>query len=365
MRIAVVGAGMQGLVVAENLAARDQVDEVVVADPTKPARLQPNVTHVEADATRDDGIPQEVRTADAAVLAVPSGIARRALASLLHLGVPVVDVSFTPEPPLDLDAAAKEHGTACVVDCGLAPGLSHALVAAAHRELGGLDGGRILVGGLPIDPPPAFRHAVYFNPRDLVAEYLRPARLRRGGKDEAPAPLDAEVERHHDDEMGDFEAFASDGLRSLLGSFPDVPDLVELTLRRDGHLAFMRALREAGLLDEAGPPSAPEPAADATARALGARYAAARFPDFVLMHVEGRRGDRRAAWRLLDRHANGLSAMSRTTAFTAAAVATMVADGALDAPGVHPPERIGADAALMARLLDDLAGHGVRVERVA
>lgn len=356
MKLVVFGGGMQGRVVAADLAARKEAPEVTVADVRPPESALPEgVTFARVDAMDGGQVRDALAGADACVVALPGEIARAAVVHAVEAGARVADVSFTPEPPLDLDARAKQTGAVGVVDVGVAPGLSHVLAAAAHRELHGLDALTILVGGLPRDPPPVFRHAVYFNPRDLVAEYLRPARMRAAGKDVAPAPLDAPVESFEDASLGALEHFVSDGLRTLLASFPDVPDMVERTLRWPGHIDAMRNLREMGLLDEESG------AADATARALGARYPGDAHPDALLMIVEGRRGDARRAWRVLDERRDGVSAMSRTTAFTTASVAMMLARGEFTEPGVHAPERLGSDAALVKRLLSDLGERGVGV----
>jgi saccharopine dehydrogenase-like NADP-dependent oxidoreductase len=165
------------------------------------------------------------------------------------------------------------------------------------------------------------------------------------------------VERYHDASLGDLDAFLSDGLRTLLGSFPEVRDMEERTLRWPGHFEFMRGLYEAGLLEEER-----EWTADSTARALGARYPGDAHPDVLLMVIEAERAGKRRAWRLLDRRTDGISSMSRTTGFTTAAVATLLAQRRFREPGVHPPEDIGRDVGLARGLLEDLAAHGVRVE---
>lgn len=353
----VFGGGMQGRVAAGDLASEGH--DVVVADVRAPAQLPEGARHEPADALVATDVARVAKGADACILALPSAIARRGLENLVAAGARVADVSFTPEPPLDLDAAAKRAGACVVVDVGVAPGLSHILAGMASRELGGLDRLEILVGGLPMAPPRYFHHAVYFNPRDLVAEYLRPARAREAGQDVAPHPLEAPVKAHHDPEYGELDAFLSDGLRTLLGSFPRCATMEERTLRWPGHLHFMRALHAAGLLDEASG------TADATARALGERYPGHAHPDVLLMEVRAEHAGRRAAWRLVDQHAGDLTAMARTTAFTTTAVARLLAAGHHREPGVVPPERLGLAAGLAARVLADLAARGVRVERTA
>lgn len=353
MRIVVVGGGMQGRVIAQNLLARPEHPQVVIADLREPAQLPQGATFSKTDVLDSAQISSLVKGADAAVLAVPSEIAHAALANLLKAGIPVADVSFTPDPPLDLDAEARKTGACCVVDCGVAPGLSHILAGAAYAELGGLDSLRIWVGGMPQNPPETFEHAVYFNPHDLLAEYVRPARARKKGEDINPAPMEAAVEAFKDKELGNLEAFISDGLRSLLTSYPDIPDMAELTLRIKGHLDTMRSLHKLGLLDQ--------PAIQAVGNTIGARYNADAYPDVLLMVVEASKGNQKRAWRLIDRRTDGQSAMSRTTGYSTAAVAMVLARKQFTEPGVHAPEHLGKDPALTKAIIADLAERGVSV----
>ncbi len=354
MRLVVVGGGMQGLVIARNLASRTEKPAVVVADIKAPARLPEGVSFRRCDALDPRQAAELLKGADAAVLAVPSPIARAALANVLAAGVPVADVSFTADPPLDLDAAAKKSGACCVVDCGIAPGLSHILLGGAHAEWGGLDRLRIWVGGMPQVPPPVFRHAVYFNPHDLISEYVRPARARTGGRDVSPAPMDVASEPFTDPELGPLEAFLSDGLRSLLTSYPDVPDMAELTLRWPGHLDAMRALDGLGALRDGA-------ASAALGNLLAARYPAEAHHDVLVMVVEAARGTRARTWRLVDRRTDGESAMSRTTGYTTAAVAMTLARRTFAEPGVHAPERLGRHAPAARALVAELAERGIRL----
>ncbi len=231
MRIVIVGGGRQGLVIARNLLSRPEKPEVVICDLREPQALPAGAKYQKADVLDPEQAKKLSKGADTVVLAVPSEIAHAALKNLIASGVPVADVSFTPDPPLDLDAEAKKTGACCIVDCGVAPGLSHILIGEAFTQFKGLDSAKILVGGIPQKPSSVFEHAVYFNPHDLLAEYIRPARARKNGKNINPAPLDAPIETHQDEELGKLEAFLSDGLRSLLTSYPDVKEMSELTLR--------------------------------------------------------------------------------------------------------------------------------------
>ncbi|HLF06560.1 MAG TPA: hypothetical protein VI893_05210 [Thermoplasmata archaeon] len=113
----------------------------------------PNRERVRADAVDPRDMARLAKGTDAAVLAVPSAIVRRALANLIDSGIPTADISFTPELPLDLARRARAPDVSVVLDCELALGLSHVLAAAAHRELGGLGSLRIYVGGIPRRSP--------------------------------------------------------------------------------------------------------------------------------------------------------------------------------------------------------------------
>jgi lysine 6-dehydrogenase len=353
MQIVVVGGGMQGRVIAENLLARPEKPEVVVVDLKQPDSLPAGARFQKVDVLDQKQAVAAVKGADAVVLAVPSVIAHDALKNLIAAGVPIADVSFTPDPPLSLDIEAKKTGACCVVDVGIAPGLSHMLVGKAKAELGGLDSVRILVGGIPQNPPEVFRHAVYFNPHDLLSEYVRPARARKGGKDIQPHPMDVAPESFKDSALGNLEAFLSDGLRSLLTSFPEIPEMVELTLRWPGHLETMRNLRELGLLDSAD-------ALRALGDTIGTRYPAKDYPDALLLVVEAKRGGELRAWRVLDRCTPSQSSMSRTTGFTTAAVAMVLARKQFTEPGVHAPERLGREPNLTEAIINDLAERGVK-----
>lgn len=355
MRIVVFGGGMQGCVIAKNLADRPEKPEVIVADLVKPVALPAGVQSVIADVTDPAQAKKVAEGADVAVLAVPSRIAHQSLLNLIQAGVAVADVCFTPDPPLDLADLAKKNGSCCVIDCGVAPGLSHLLVGSAYSKLGGLDSVKIYVGGVPQSPPAAFRHAVYFNPHDLMSEYIRPARARHEGKNIEPHPMSAPFEKFSDAELGELQSFLSDGLRTLLTSYPEVPFMEERTLRWPGHLDTMKTLHTMGFLDD--PVACP-----AITNTLGANYPAERFQDVLLMKVEAQKGKEKLEWRLIDRFHDGMTAMSRTTAFTTAATAMVLARKQFTEPGIHPPEHLGHKDDVTQAMLKDLREHGVIVK---
>ena len=62
---------------------------------------------------------------------------------------------------------------------------------------------------------------------------------------------------------------------------------------------------------------------------------------------------------LVDRSQQGLSAMSRTTAFSCAAFARWLLTGRVKQKGVIPPELLGRDPEAYRTIVDIIAAHGV------
>jgi saccharopine dehydrogenase-like NADP-dependent oxidoreductase len=168
--------------------------------------------------------------------------------------------------------------------------------------------------------------------------------------------------------VGTLEAFATDGLRTLL-RLRDIPEMVEKTLRYPGHRELMLALRESGFL---GLEPIAVGAVSVVPRELVARLL---FPLWQLedgedeltvmrLEVEGRTGDGRrlrVRYELLDRfdRATGTTSMARTTGYTATAMVRLLAAGHYRAPGIAPPELVGRKPGCFRFLLDDLAERGV------
>jgi saccharopine dehydrogenase-like NADP-dependent oxidoreductase len=167
--------------------------------------------------------------------------------------------------------------------------------------------------------------------------------------------------------VGTLEAFNTDGLRTLLRTI-DAPFMKEKTLRYPGHVQLMRALRETGFFSKI-----PVEVAGQLVRPLDLT-AAILFPKWTFeegeadltvlrVMVEGRRGSSRErySWDLLDYFdpQSGLRSMSRTTAFPAAIVASLVASGGFERPGVHAPETLGATPGLLEVILHELRARGV------
>jgi saccharopine dehydrogenase-like NADP-dependent oxidoreductase len=367
IRALIVGAGNIGYAVAFDLSQRSDEVTVVDADERRLARRAglPRVTTRRADASDAPALRAIASAQDVVIGALPSALGYRALETLIGACPAIVDISFMPEDALALDAAARRAGTTVVVDCGIAPGLSHMMVGDAVRRLESCRAVKILVGGLPAARGGPFDYKAGFSPYDVIEEYVRPARIVEDCEVVVREGL-SDLETIEVPGVGTLEAFLTDGLRTLTRTV-HASSMCEKTLRYPGHAAAMRALREAGFFSKQaiGVGDQRVRPLDVTAALLFPRWAFdEQEPDVTIMKVvvDGTSGSERivCSWELIDRYdaATRLHSMSRTTAFPAAIVARNAANGALPA-GVHPPEALG-QLGMLDAVLQELASRGVR-----
>ena len=173
-------------------------------------------------------------------------------------------------------------------------------------------------------------------------------------------------------EVGILEAFNTDGFHRFTLTMP-VPNMKEMTRSHNGHAELMRMLRDTGYfskeeIDVRGTRIRP---VDVTAQLL---FPAWKLPegeaDVSIMRVviEGERAGvrERRVYTLVDHYdpATCTTAMARTTGYTCAVAARLVADGTFTRKGVSPPEDIGLDATADAALMAGLHQRGVSLEQV-
>lgn len=347
MKIVVLGGGQMGRVIAADLARSLPEARVEVADLRAP--LLPdagNLAWVETDCSDPLAVARLISGYDLAVGALPSRFGFATMRAAIDAKRPLVDVSFAAENPLALDPQARAASVAIVPDCGLAPGLSH-LSAGHAASQGAIEELVMDVGGVAQDASRPYGYVVTWSLDDLLEEYVRPARFVRDGKPTV-VPVFSQVENVQVDGVGEMEAFVSDGLRTAIETFADVPNMCERTLRWPGHVAQVRPLVESGrFLEE-----------------FRARCVVPEPRDLVALVVRVRWKDgRRERLTLVDRWdaATGMTAMARTTAMTTAVTAALLARGGAREPGVHPLEHVGRNEAAYRFIVDGLAGRGVRM----
>jgi saccharopine dehydrogenase-like NADP-dependent oxidoreductase len=373
-KVVVLGAGMIGSAIAQDLAV-DSGLEVDVADVRREALDRAvrgsHVRPVKADLGDVGAVRRLVHGYDLVVGALPSVIGLQTVRAVVEAGRDMVDISFMSENALDLDDLAREKKATAVFDAGVAPGLSNMMAGYAASRLDPCERIEIAVGGLPVVRRWPYDYKAGFAPWDVIEEYTRPARLVENGQVVVKEAL-SEPELIDFPKVGTLESVNTDGLRSLVDTLK-VPHMKEKTLRWPGHVELMRALRETGFfstdpIDVKGLEEPVRPR-DVTAALLFPKW---RFregeADLTVMRVraEGREAGEatRYGWDYVDRfdETTGLRSMSRSTGFTATAIARLLLDGTFGEPGVHPPETMGAIPNLLDRVLADLRARGVRCQ---
>ena len=229
-----LGTGLVGSFVAKRLAINGHLVYAHDIAPNSQLIGHKNITIVEGDALEKIVDINKMPKFDLIVNMLPGDIGHEAMKILCSQNVKVVDLSFSEITPDNLIKDNKNKNSTVLWDVGIAPGLSNMLISIAHRRLGKLKLGEIRVGGNPIDKIGGWNYMAPFSPKDVIAEYTRPARVVRDSNITVLKPLS---ERHdiQVSEKGQMEAFLTDGLRSILTSIP-ATELSEFTVRWPGHI---------------------------------------------------------------------------------------------------------------------------------
>ncbi len=372
MRVAVLGAGRQGVAAAWDALSHGGAAGVLLVD-TDPERLARAAARL---AALVPGAPVETRRLDAsdpaalapalagaggAVSALPYRLgpvaARAALAARTHL-VDLGGNTAISREILALDREARDAGVALVPDTGLAPGLVVTLVLAGMERLDEPRAARAWCGGLPERPVGPLGYRAVFSLEGLLNEYSGTATWLRDGRPvEVPALAGEETVEFPP--LGTLEAFCTSG---GLGTAPEtlagrLAVLEYRTLRWPGHLAKIRSFAELGLLEERPVPDGRGGTVrprDLLLRLLAPLLDHPEVPDLVLLRVEvaGTRGGRpaRVVLELHDREdpATGFTAMERCTACPATTVLEMAAAGEI-APGARPLEEAAPPGPFLSR----------------
>lgn len=364
-KVVVLGAGRVGRAIARDLSTRF---DVLAVDTNLRALhgLDDNIIRTYGDATNPERLGRVVGPMDLVVNALPGHLGFGVLRNLIELGKNVVDISFAPEDFLELHELAKEKGVLVVPDCGVAPGLSNMLLGIHYFGGQKVQAFSCCVGGLPKYPARPWLYKAPFSPIDVLAEYTRPARMVENGVIVTkPALSDTELLDFED--YGVFEAFNTDGLRTLLHTVK-VPNMVEKTLRYPGHRDLVAVLRDTGCLSsepmEVG--GAQIRPIDLTAKLLFPFWQLAEGEEeFTIMMVEVDCGESGThLYFIYDEYdkASGLSSMARTTGYTATAVASMMLEGKMSGRvGILPPECLLTSLDNMTYVFGYLTERGITI----
>lgn len=369
MKIAVLGAGMVGRAIAADLAGAFEVTAFDVSERNlsllrgRNGRIQTQ----RADLRNYEEYNKWLHPFDLVVTAVPGFMGFETLECVIQCGKSVADISFFPEDALQLHELAEKQQVTVITDVGVAPGMSN-LILGKHNEEMEILSFECYVGGLPVARHKPFEYKAPFSPIDVIEEYTRPARIKENGTI-VTRPAMSEREYIEFEGVGTLEAFNTDGLRSLLFTMPHIPNLKEKTLRYPGHAGLISDLQAAGFFSKkkivvGGVDVSP---LDFTAQILMSNWKLGEDEEELTVMkviIDGSRNGsaERITYHLLDRYdaETKVSSMARTTGYTCAAAAHLIAQNLFSKKGVYPPELVGNDPSCFNFVMRYLGDRGVR-----
>ncbi len=369
MRIIILGNGLVGSAIAIDLARETQL-KITVGDISESAlnklNAYPGITKICADLNRPEILREMIKEYDLVIGALPGFMGFEAMKTVIEARKNIVDISFFPENPFELDALAKKNQVMAIVDCGVAPGCSNLILGQVYSILDETTSFLCYVGGLPVIREWPYEYKVVFSPYDVLEEYTRPARYIER-KEMVVQPALSDAEHLFFSEVGTLEAFNSDGLRTLIDTLP-IPNMKEKTLRYPGHAEKMKILRETGffskeIIEVEGQLIQP---LQLTAKLLFPKLRLkSGEEDFTIMKivVEGRKGAKklRYIYDLFDHFdaKTQTTSMARTTGYTCSVMSRLVLDKTYFQPGVIPMELVGQHQASYQRMMKGLAERNI------
>ncbi len=351
-KIIVLGAGLVGKAIALDLAPAFEVTSVDINDESLQALQAQGVKTQKADLSDQALLAELIKPFDLVVGAVPGFMGYQTVKTVIEAGKNMVDISFFPEDPFLLDELAKKNNVTIVTDCGVAPGMGN-IILGYHNSRMKISHYECLVGGLPVVREWPYEYKAVFSPIDVIEEYVRPARYVQNGDVVVREAL-SDPELIHFDGVGTLESWNSDGLRSLIKTMPNIPNMIEKTLRYPGCIEYLRVLRETGFfsyeeIDVKGVKIRP---IDLTAKLLFPKWKLKPGEEeFTVMRIRiaGEEKDKQKTYQynLLDRteKSTGTLSMARTTGYTCTAAVHLVAHEAFNRKGICPPEYLGEEEA--------------------
>ena len=366
--IIVLGAGLVGSAIAIDLSKKHNVTSVDINQEALDKLASQGIATQVVDLGKTGEVRNIVASFDLVIGAVPGFMGYAMVKEVIEAKIDIVDISFFPEDPMELNALAKENGVTVVTDCGVAPGMGN-IILGYHNKKMKVDSYECLVGGLPVVREWPYEYKAVFSPIDVIEEYIRPARYVENGHLITKEAL-SDPELIEFDRVGTLESWNSDGLRTLAQTM-DIPNMIEKTLRYPGCIEYLRVLRESGFFsyDEIDVNGAKVRPVDVTAKLLFPKWKLKPGEeDFTVMRIriEGEEDGtaKKLEYYLLDKYdrESRTISMARTTGYTCNAVANLILENKFYQKGINPPEYVGEEEDNFKFVLNYLEERGVYYE---
>ncbi len=382
MKILVLGSGLMGPGAAFNAMSDPEVSQVVVCDLNQQqldacARKLAGMKGSEKLSTilldlRDQAAAAELMAGfDVSIGALPRSASPLAIRAASRANIPHVDLtrpdsSQVPELRQEVEAA----GNLVILACGVEPGLTEIMARHLAEKLGRVDQLHIKCGGIPEEPTPPLGYKIVFGGRQLPLRESDGLVVEDGQL--KPVARYSGVETVIFPGVGQCEAW-HEGFMPWLLELAVLKNLrvgTQKTVRWPGYAAKVTVLKEMGLLSQEpvevdGVPVVPKRLLDALLYPHVRPEEGDRDITVFRVEVVGEKDGRRQRYKteMVDRYDErlGFTSMARTTAFTGAIVARMIARGDLKATGLLSPEQV-ITGPLFDRLMRELEAANIRFD---
>ena len=343
--IIVLGSGLVGSVIAKDLSIKHSVSVVDISKKNLNVLNKNIKTHC-LDVSQKYVLENLVKDYDLVVGALPGFMGYDSMKRVINAGKNIVDISFYPEDPFNLDKLAKNNNVVAVMDCGVAPGMGNVIFGHHDRSMKITDY-ECLVGGLPKVRIWPYEYQAVFSPIDVIEEYIRPARYVQNSKLIVREAL-SDTEMIDFENIGTLESWNSDGLRTLIKTMNHVPNMIEKTLRYPGCVEYIKVLRSSGFFsyDEIEVNGNKVRPIDLTSKLLFPKWEMKDGDeDYTVMRIKIKGEEEKHkvcyTYNLLDSFKEDTISMARTTGFTCSAVSNLVLENKYNNVGISPPEYLG------------------------
>ncbi len=363
MKILILGGGLMGPAAAYNAMLDPHVTQVTIADVSQTqldlcAGMLSNkseadkLTFTQLDLSDQPASAALMSGFDTAVAALPRPVNILAVKAALQSGTPLVDLSLmSPQLLAGLLDEYETDGRLVILGCGVEPGLTEIMARHLAEKMDRVVELHIMCGGIPENPQPPLGYKIVFGGskmplRDWDSEIVRDGKIEYVPRYSDPEPVTFPG-------VGQCEAWHEGFMPWLL----DIPALnniklgTQKTVRWPGYAGKITVLRELGLLSLEpvqvdGIPVIPKHLVDAVLYPQVKLEEGERDITCFRVTLNGEKDGKPCTYKaeMVDRYdeVTGFTSMARTTAFTGAIVARMIAAGRLKA-GDNPfvtPEKV-------------------------
>lgn len=382
MNILVLGSGLMGPAAAFNAMSDPDVSQVVVCDRSQQQldacvskltgmKGAERLSTVLLDLNDHVGAVKLMAGFDVAIGALSRSASVLAIRAASQAGTPLVDLARPDHNQLPgLRREVEAAGGFVILGCGLEPGLTEIMARYLSEKLDRVDELHIKCGGIPEKPTPPLGYKIVFGGRQLPLSESDAFVVENGQL--KPVPRYSGVEPVVFPVVGRCEAW-HEGFMPWLLELPVLKGLrvgTQKTVRWPGYAAKVTVLKEMGLLSREpvvvdGVQVVPKKLLDVLLYPLVRLEEDERDITVFRVEVVGEKTRRRRRYKIemVDRYDEALAftSMARTTSFTGAIVARMIARGDLKASGMLPPEQV-ITGPLFDRLVNELAAANIRFD---